>query len=174
MITVPGINSLLWSKLQIQSREHLVTPVNSLATIAPVGTFAWHVTLVPCWVQCWIRQWYFFSASSLCSPLARWKLASRGWVFCSTQGWFLYILYPKSVVALEIVVLFCFVFNLVIMNNPNNFLLRSLLWLEETGKYEHSKMWLYNFLSSKRNFLKVLIYYFGFIALIGKQVDWIS
>lgn len=57
------------------------------------------------------------------------------------------------------------------MNNPNNFLLRSLLWLEETGKYEHSKMWLYNFLSSKRNFLKVLIYYFGFIALIGKQVD---
>lgn len=57
------------------------------------------------------------------------------------------------------------------MNNPNNFLLRPLLWLEETGKYEHSKMWLYNFLSSKCNFLKVLIYSFGFIALIGKQVD---
>lgn len=57
------------------------------------------------------------------------------------------------------------------MNNPNNFLLRPLLWLEETGKYEHSKMWLYNFLSLKCNFLKVLIYYFGFITLIGKQVD---
>lgn len=57
------------------------------------------------------------------------------------------------------------------MNNPNNFLLRPLLWLEETGKYEHSKMWLYNFLSLKCNFLKVLIYYFGFITLIGKKVD---
>lgn len=75
-------------------------------------------------------------------------------------------------VALAIVVLFCFVFNLVIVNNPNDFLLRSLLWLEETGKYEHSKMWLYDFLSLKCNFFfKVLIYYFGFIVLIGKQVD---
>lgn len=38
IVTVLSINSLLWRRSPIQSREQLVTPINSPATIAPAGT----------------------------------------------------------------------------------------------------------------------------------------